>query len=192
MNDRPNLLVLFIGIIFWPISLIVLFIKWIIDFFPDKKDEEPKTEIKEIERPKANIEEQQSANNWNECYEPVFFMTQNEKAQFRKLITWAQKQHLYVFAKVRLADLIKPRGNNQKLFWKIQAKHVDFVVCDGNLRVKLIIELQDNSHKDPKRQERDTFMKEVLSSCGYKNIWIHNIDEAVLNKAIGIKENPTS
>ena len=117
-------------------------------------------------------------------------MSQNEKAQFRKLMIWAQKHHFYVFAKVRLADLIKPRGNNQKLFWKIQAKHLDFVICDGNLRVRLIIELQDRSHNNPTRKERDDFMKEVLESCGYKTLWVYNISDDILNQALGIEEKP--
>lgn len=123
-------------------------------------------------------------------------MTQNEKAQFRKLISWAHENHYYVFAKVRLADLIKPRNNNQKLFWKIQAKHIDFLICDGNLKPKLIIELQDGSHRDAKRKERDDFVKEILNSCGYKSLWLYSIEKEILNRAMGInnseiKENTT-
>lgn len=130
-----------------------------------------------------------TTNNWNQCYEPTYFMTQNEKAQFRKLMNWAHENHYYVFAKVRLADLIKPRNNNQKLFWKIQAKHIDFLICDGNLKQKLIIELQDGSHKAEKRKERDSFVREVLESCGYKSLWVFNIEKEVLNKALGIENN---
>lgn len=141
------------------------------------------------ETPKDIQKDNVDTIHWNKCYEPTYFMTQNEKAQFRKLVIWAYENHYYVFAKVRLADLIKPRNNNQKLFWKIQAKHIDFLICDGSLKPKLIIELQDGSHKEEKRKERDAFVKEVLESCGYKSLWVFNVETEVLDRMMGIQNN---
>ena len=149
--------------------------------------EPPKNKKINDEKP----EQSPIVNNWNQCYEATYFLTQNEKAQFRKLINWAQENHYYVFAKVRLADLIKPRNNNQKLFWKIQAKHIDFLICDGSLKPKLVIELQDGSHKEEKRKERDAFVKEVLESCGYKSLWVFNIETEELDRMMGTQNNIT-
>ena len=124
---------------------------------------------------------------YTEAYKPEYLMTRNEKTQYWLLRSWADANNLIVFTKVRLADLISPRensNNRQKLFWKIQAKHVDFVICDNSIRVKCIIEIMDNSHYDPERIKRDNFVREVLTSCGYKLIQTHHIDHDVLTKVI--------
>src|SRR3982751_745135 len=55
-----------------------------------------------------------------------------------------------LFTKVRLADVVRPlkglgRKRWQSAFNCIQAKHVDFVLCDpGTLRVVGVIELDDS------------------------------------------------
>lgn len=78
-----------------------------------------------------------------------------------------------VFAKVRLLDLITPIKGNPKYktyFYKVQAKHVDFVLCDEKLVARCIIELDDKSHDTKARQKRDDFVDEILKSVGYKII----------------------
>lgn len=85
---------------------------------------------------------------------------------------------------MRLLDLVAPRkgqDNYKALLWKIQAKHVDFVICDNDIRVKCIVEISDNSHKQTKRAERDKFTSEVLQACGYKVLDTYNVDEAELD-----------
>lgn len=124
-------------------------------------------------------------NEYNNSYQPKYLLTLHEKTQFNKIINWARSKNLYVFTKVRLADLIEPRNgqiNFKSLFWKIQAKHIDFVICDKNIKVICVIELQDSSHYRPDRIERDLFVKEVLEACGYKFIQTHSITEDILAK----------
>lgn len=131
--------------------------------------------------------ETDNKENYTNVYKAEYLMTRNEKTQYWLLRSWADANNLIVFTKVRLADLISPRensNNRQKLFWKIQAKHVDFVICDNSIRVKCIIEIMDNSHYDPERIKRDNFVREVLTSCGYKLIQTHHIDHDVLTKVI--------
>lgn len=76
-----------------------------------------------------------------------------------------------LFAKVRLADVIKVRpgvsGKGfQAAFNRICAKHVDFVICDARtLEVLGVIELDDRSHGHAKRQERDSFMDAALAAA---------------------------
>lgn len=92
--------------------------------------------------------------DFSKAYKWKYLFSLNEKHEFRKLLDWANQNNLYVFPKVRLLDIIEPRrniDNYKSLFWKIQAKHVDFVVCDEDFKIKFIIELDDNSHDTKKR-----------------------------------------
>jgi len=78
---------------------------------------------------------------------------------------------LRIMGKVRLADVVKvKKGNNksawQKAFNRIQSKHLDFVACDcESLGVKFVIELDDKSHNQSKRQNRDDFIDKVLEAA---------------------------
>lgn len=66
-----------------------------------------------------------------------------------------------VFGKVRIADVIAPARGLDKSTWarvfnRIKAKHFDFVLCDPQtLKVNAVIELNDKSHTDSRRVERD-------------------------------------
>ena len=52
-------------------------------------------------------------------------------------------------------------------FNRIKAKHPDFVVCDpSDMSVKFAIELDDSSHKQTKRMERDGFLDDAMQSTG--------------------------
>lgn len=129
---------------------------------------------------------------YSKSYEPKYLMTLNEKAQFRKLQAWAQSRGFIVLSKVRLLDLITPRTgqNNYKgLLWKIQAKHVDFVICDKDIRIKCIIEISDNSHKRADRSERDRFVADVLTACGYKVLQTYNVTNEQLDQICNINQS---
>lgn len=73
-----------------------------------------------------------------------------------------------VFAKVRLADLVRVQASGRE-FWQrfnsISAKHVDFVLCDEQLAPVVAIELDDSSHEQPERLTRDQFVDSVLESA---------------------------
>ena len=82
--------------------------------------------------------------------------------------------------KVRLFDLVEPIKDNPKyktFLYKIQAKHVDFVLADEKLVARYIIELDDSSHNEAKRAERDQFVDTVLESTGYKVLHTKSIEE---------------
>ena len=83
---------------------------------------------------------------------------------------------------VRLLDLIEPKQGKgyMSALGKIQSKHVDFVITDPDLRIKAILELDDNSHNTAERKERDQFVDMVLSSVGYKVIHTRSITEETL------------
>lgn len=69
-----------------------------------------------------------------------------------------------IFGKVRIADVAEPKkgldkSNYKKAFNRISAKHFDYVLCDKNdLSIVCVVELDDKSHNQRKRQERDAFL----------------------------------
>ena len=96
----------------------------------------------------------------------------------------AAEKNLQVCPKVRLLDLVEPRKGAEhykSLFYKIQAKHVDFLICDQDLHIKAVVELDDNSHMKADRQARDKFVDQVLTSCGFKVIRTRSVTEETLN-----------
>jgi len=76
-----------------------------------------------------------------------------------------------VFGKVRVADVIQPakglsRGNWQKAFNRIKAKHFDFIVCNrDDLSVVCTVELNDSSHQSKKRQQRDNLLEKACNAA---------------------------
>ena len=122
-------------------------------------------------------------------YHSKYLLTRNEWNFYRKLKYSADRRGLHILSKVRLADLVEVdrycKGNAfNKYFWKIQAKHVDFVLCNPeNLAVKAIIELEDSTHSNSaERARRDDFVDKVLKKCGYPVIYTYsgaNIEELI-------------
>ena len=122
-----------------------------------------------------------------QAYMSKWLFTMNEKRAYYKLNDIAKKHNLVVFAKVRLLDLVTPQRNNPKYktyFYKIQAKHVDFVLTKENLVAKYIIELDDSSHDAPDRTERDQFVDAVVTACGYKILHTREINEDEIERFI--------
>lgn len=93
-----------------------------------------------------------------------------ERSFFGVLLNVIPAGHHLSF-KVRLADVIQlagklSRGDWQRAFNKISAKHVDFLLCRADdLRVVLAIELDDASHQKKARVERDRFVEAALKSA---------------------------
>ena len=107
-------------------------------------------------------------------YHKKYLLTKNEYYFYKNLKELANKYNLQIITKVRLADLIEVnKGLSQnewaKYFGKIKAKHIDFALVD-DMKVVLLIELDDNSHHKPDRKARDTFVDESLIRCDYKVI----------------------
>ena len=73
-----------------------------------------------------------------------------------------------VFAKVRLADLVRVEASGRE-FWQrfhsINGKHVDFLVCDEQLAPLVAIELDDLTQTESDRVARDKFVDSVLESA---------------------------
>lgn len=116
------------------------------------------------------------------AYQRKWLFSYNEKDAYYRLKAITEPMGLTVFAKVRLLDLLEPvKGSRayKTYFYKIQAKHVDFVLCDSKLVARYIIELDDSSHDTEVRKERDAFVDEVVKSVGYKIIHTRAITEEI-------------
>lgn len=83
-----------------------------------------------------------------------------------------------VFAKVRVADLIRVRPLHNRsaqrtALNRIASKHVDFVLCDpDSLAVVAAIELNDKSHEAADRRRRDQFLKDAFAVAGVPLIFV--------------------
>ncbi len=93
---------------------------------------------------------------------------------FYDVLERAAGKDFRVFAKVRLGDLVwmPSRTRSREYHWRrISQKHVDFLLCDlRNVGPVLVIELDDASHRQFDRQERDRFVDSIMESIGLP-IW---------------------
>jgi uncharacterized protein DUF2726 len=74
-----------------------------------------------------------------------------------------------VFAKVGLGELVYVTRKGSE--WRthrnrIDRKHLDFVICNADLEPVVAIELDDSSHREQRRRDRDAFVDQVLAAAG--------------------------
>lgn len=117
-------------------------------------------------------ESQQSESIKEMPYRKKLLLTKNEWAFYKELKPIADEMKLSVLAKIRVADLVEVDGSVNKSEWqkyfnKINKKHIDFALANpANLRIELLIELDDNSHNNA-QIERDNFVEELYKKAGY-------------------------
>ncbi len=118
------------------------------------------------------------------------FMTQNEMKFYNYLISAVNeldKQHnihLTIFAQVAVNRLIEVNNNrNSKLWENICDKSIDFVLYEKKLnKVYCCIELNDETHHEPKRIKRDEMLKKALNSGDVKMIFIEKQENYNVNE----------
>lgn len=156
-----NILELFIILI--PVILIFAYMDAV-----NKKREKENTTLPEEKG--IDTENGEAENTEEYPYIKTYLLTKNEWAFYKALKPITDKYNLHILSKVRLADLIEVKkglGNSQyfKAFAKIKAKHVDFVLAKpANLDVLCAIEVDDSSHEDVERQQRDFFLDKVCET----------------------------
>ncbi len=95
---------------------------------------------------------------------------------FLQVLQLAVGDRYAVFAKVRVADVLKPdrRQEKQELrasLDRISSKHFDFVLCEpASCAIHAVIELHDSSHEEDTRSERHAFLREACESAGLRLI----------------------
>lgn len=120
-----------------------------------------------------NVEDEQQSESIKEMpYRKKLLLTKNEWTFYKELKPIADEMKLSVLAKIRVADLVEVDGSINKSEWqkyfnKINKKHIDFALANpANLRIELLIELDDNSHNNA-QIERDKFVEELYKKTGY-------------------------
>lgn len=108
----------------------------------------------------------------NLLYKKVPALFTPAERSFFGVLDQAAGKDFRLFAKVRVADVIFPnsgmsQSRRQTAFNKINRKHFDFVLCSpGDLSVVCVIELNDKSHEQKDRQDRDAFLQRTCQSAG--------------------------
>lgn len=100
-------------------------------------------------------------------YEAKPILTKREYTFYRLLKREADARGLLICPKVGLKDLmdVTDRRNFLQYFRKISQKHVDFVICDKNLRVLFAVELDDSSHDTEDAKKRDQFKDQAFKAA---------------------------
>lgn len=168
-----------------PIIGIILLVKFTDWAIKDKKETTPPEE-KEIDTENGEAE---TTDEYP--YIKTYLLTKKEWAFYRALKPITDKYNLHILAKVRLADLVEVKkglNNSQysKAFNKIKAKHIDFVLArPKNLAILCAIELDDKSHEDINRQQRDFFLDKVCETIKLpiiRCIDINGIEDEICEK----------
>ncbi|NMG30584.1 DUF2726 domain-containing protein [Aromatoleum evansii] len=103
-------------------------------------------------------------------YERATFVSPAERS-FIGVLDQAIGSQYRVFGKVRVADVLSVSrdtdpAKRRSAFNRISAKHFDFIVCaPDDLQVLCAIELNDTSHAQARRRERDDFVAEACKQA---------------------------
>jgi hypothetical protein len=117
---------------------------------------------------------------------------------FYRVLERAVGNDYRIFAKVRMADVVSPRRTVFRALWwkaftKVSSKHVDYLLAQSDtLAIVAAIELDDRSHDEKDRKERDRFVQKVFAQAGVPLVRIearrgYNVGEIRkrIHKAIG-------
>ena len=113
------------------------------------------------------------------AYRKKYLLTKNEYSFYQKIKPIIQEKNLRVLCKIRLADLVEPEPNKNQKEWyaafnRIKSKHIDFAIATENMKIIVLVELQDNTHQKSDRKERDEFVNTAVTSAGYTLLSIYN------------------
>lgn len=124
--------------------------------------------------------------NNKEClYIKKSFMTDNEKRFYSKLKN-IETLGYKVIPQVNLASIITKQSDsryNTELF-----RNIDFGIFDNEYNLLLLIELNDSSHKQATRHERDLKVKRICESAKIKLIFFYtsypNEEDYIINRIL--------
>lgn len=105
--------------------------------------------------------------NYNDKYvKKEYLLTQTELKFYKLLKPITDELNLIICPQVPLYEIVK--NIDYKDFNKIASKSIDFVITEPNLKIKLCIELDDYTHKQIKRIERDKFIEKLFKDLNIK------------------------
>lgn len=139
-----------------------------------KKNEINKNSVikKEIQTKKVEMENnvESSVEIERYPYKKKNLLTKSEYAFYMTLKEKMKNKDLIICPKVRLEDFIEVTDKKEILKYrgKIKSRHIDFLLCDNNLRIKCAIELDDPLHNNKKAMEVDNFKNKLFNEIGLK------------------------
>lgn len=114
-------------------------------------------------------------------------LTNREHTFYNSLKPITDKYGLLLFTKMRIADLVYiPAGRRDYMRWfnYIRAKHIDFIICNTNLEIKMLIELDDYTHQRADRIRRDEFVDKIFNPFHVKLLHVYSWNDEELEKII--------
>lgn len=147
------------------IIVIIIIILLIIKMGKNETEEENKKENLDLNKKAENVE---VTTSYKKYYKPkIYITTLNEMKFYNVLLEIAKELDYILFTQVSLYNIISMQDNldystHTKYFNKIASKSIDFVLVDKKCRIKLCIELDDNTHKKKNRIERDNFINALF------------------------------
>jgi hypothetical protein len=103
-------------------------------------------------------------------------LTNAEKSFYNVLINIIDRENYIICPKVRILDILwtSDYAKNKTTFLnKVNRKHLDFVVCEAkSLKPVYAIELDDRSHLEEERQQRDAFIDALFKELSFRIIHI--------------------
>ncbi|MDO5673481.1 MAG: DUF2726 domain-containing protein [bacterium] len=135
-------------------------------------------------------------------YQKIAKLFTKAENRFFHVLEEAVGNEYRIYGKIRIADAIKPNYSERTSEWhtyfnKIKAKHFDFVLCDKETNeILCVIELNDRTHFQKARGERDRFIDEVCREIKLPLLFITNKNQYntrevknIIYNAIGKKED---
>ena len=124
-------------------------------------------------------------------YRPKRLMTHIEK-RFYKAICDNIDNSLIVLPQVNLATIIEKVGNHR---WQTELyRNIDFVVFDADYNAKLLIEINDATHNQKDRQERDMKVAAIAASANIPIVTFYpkyDVNPSHIRKTIEAALHPT-
>ena len=147
--------------------IIIAILIFIIIKMTNKKRKSIAQTLKKTEE--INTEEQTNKdNNINKNqYKKKNFLTYAEK-NFLSMLYELKKYDLIIVPQVNLATIIQKTGEFQ--YQNELYRNIDFGIFDKNYNILLLIELNDKTHQQYKRRERDIKVKEIIKQANIKLI----------------------
>ncbi|XEK91060.1 DUF2726 domain-containing protein [Citrobacter meridianamericanus] len=123
-------------------------------------------------------------NENEQSYVRKKFLTEKEREFFNSIESNLNSMY-YLLSQVRVADLIEPSKHFKKnskeyisLFRQISQWHVDYVIINKtNFNIELAIELDDITHSQKNRVERDKILNKAMMQAGIKLLRVNSKSE---------------
>jgi len=157
--------------------IVFIVIIYITGFIIKKYNENNKNKYKQYiirdnDKSNPHTTQEEKKTNYNLYYKPKrYIISLTELKFYKELLEIAKRNNLILLTQVSLYNIIETKQTNYKqtAFNKIRSKSIDFVLADiETCRARVCIELDDYTHKNLDRIDRDNFLNNLFSDLGIK------------------------